>query len=76
MKKSEYKNKPVIAVYGVCNTLAIEIIDIEYGIDDSIIYKYSNSDKIYKSTVYYRKNGDQVFRTSIGYIKLSECLRV
>ena len=65
----------VIATYPVCNTLGIEILDIEHGINDKVVYRFSNDPKIHYSRIYYKVKGE-CFRTKIGMINLNDCIRV
>ena len=69
----------VIAVYGMCNFGGIEILGIEYGIDDRIVYRYNfgqPENKIHKVRTYDSVNGRSYFNTKFGRIYLDECIRV
>ena len=46
-----------IANYVICNSLSINIKDIEYGIEDKVIWYWSNSDKLHKSKIYNSRKG-------------------
>ena len=63
MKKT---NQQPIAVYSICNTLSILIYDIEYGINDSVIWGFSNEDKLHKSRIYYQQHDDKDFFSYCG----------
>lgn len=65
----------VIAVYPVCNTFGIEILHIEHGINDKVVYRFSNDQKIHYSRIYYKVKGE-CFWTKIGMINLNDCIRV
>lgn len=47
-----------IAIYVLCNNLSILIQDIEYGIEDKVIYRYSDSNKLHKAKIYNCRKGD------------------
>lgn len=68
-------DKKVIAVYsfGLCG---IQILDIEYGINDKVIY-LDTMGKTHKAVVKENTKGDSYFRYCGGFrIYLKECLRV
>ena len=50
-----------VATYVICNNLSINIIDIEYGIEDKILWKWSNSDKLHKTKIYNSRKGRYYF---------------
>ena len=56
-----------IATYGICNNLSINIINIEYGIEDNIIWKWSNCDKIHKAKIYVSRKGDYFMVNKMRY---------
>lgn len=69
----------VIAVYGMCNFGGIEILDIEYGINDRIVYRYNfgqSENKIHKARTYDTVGGRLYFNTKHGRIYLDECMSV
>ena len=47
-----------LACYGICNNLSILIQDVEYGIEDKIIWRWSNEDKVHKAKIYTSRKGD------------------
>lgn len=68
-----------ISVYTMNNFGGIEILDIEYGIDDKIIYRYNFGQpetKIHKAKIYYGINDGDVpyFNTKHGKIYLNDCI--
>ena len=77
MTKKEYcKNNPVCAVYSMGYT-GLEIHGIEYGIDDYIIYKYTDGETVYsyhKSKIQYTTNGNAYFVWNKRRIPLNECM--
>lgn len=44
---------------GMC--LSLDILDIEYGIEDKVICKFSDEEKIHKCKMYTNKKGWQYF---------------
>ena len=65
----------MIAYYSVTNILGILILDIKYGIDDTIIWRYSNESKIRKSKLKETKEGIK-FRVGRQWFYLSEFTKV
>ena len=47
-----------IASYAICNSLSINIKDIEYGIEDKVIWYWSNENKLHKAKIYNSRKGD------------------
>lgn len=78
MTKKEYCNHhPVCAMYSFGYT-GLEIHGIEYGLDDYIIYKYTDGEKVYsyhKSKIQYTTNGNAYFVWCGRRISLNECMR-
>ena len=74
MNKNEYKFKTVKAVYGLSNNAALLILDIEFGINDYVIYKESWSNKLHKVKIYDSATGSY-FKWNNWRIKLNECMR-
>ena len=56
-----------IASYPLCNNLSINIIDIEYGIEDKVIWRWSNCNKLHKSKVYNSKKGEYFLVDKLRY---------
>lgn len=83
-ERTKYQKKEPIALYGLSNFGGIVILDIQYGLDDYIVWYDSQIDtekrKIHISKIYYTRNKDfaEPFFRPYGsmYIKLSECLKV
>lgn len=50
-----------IAVKGICNTLALGITDIKYGIDDYVLSAFSNEEKTTKSKIRSNAKGESYF---------------
>lgn len=69
----------VKAVFCMCNYGGIEILEIENGINDSIVYRYNfgtPENKNHKARIYYTVSGNAYFKTKTGRVYLSECMRV
>lgn len=79
-ERTKYQKKEPIALYGLSNFGGIAILDIQYGLDDYIVWYDSQIDtekrKIHVSKIYYSENGDYFKPYGSMYIKLSECLKV
>ena len=45
---NEYKDKPAVGFYCFSNTMGIEIVEIKYDIDDSIVWRCLKSDDTYE----------------------------
>ena len=56
-----------IASYALCKSLSINIKDIEYGIEDKVIWYYSNSDKTHKSKIYTSRKGEYFLVNKLRY---------
>lgn len=56
----------MIASMAICNTLAIIILDIEYGINDYVVFKYSNDKRKRKAKIKYDNNRQSYYFTSCG----------
>lgn len=77
-EKKEYENKQPIATYCMSNFGGIEIMDILYGIDDYVVYRWNfgTPSELHTAKIRYGVNHSS-FRTSAGYsIRLDECMRV
>lgn len=64
-----------IAIYRIFADMGIEILKIECGIDDRIIYRYSGCAYIHKARIYETARGRMYIRTPTGRIHLDECMR-
>ena len=77
-EKKEYENRKPIAVYPMNNFGGIEILDIVYGIEDYVIYRWNfgTPTEVHKSKIIFYTSHHS-FRTSAGYsVRLDECVRV
>lgn len=77
-EKEYYTTKDVIATYTLSNWGGIEILDILYGINDYVVYRYNFGEpqEVHKAKINYGVNHSS-FRTFAGYsIRLDECMRV
>ena len=76
-EKANYNNMDVKAVYSM-GLIGIEIISIEYDVDDYIIYRYMG--RYHKVKIYYSgyntENEKPYFRFYNRRIYLDECMRV
>lgn len=71
-EKANYNKMDVVAVYSM-GLIGIEILSIEYGIDDYIIYRYM--DEIHKVKIYYNTE-KPYFRFYNRRVCLDECMRI
>ena len=83
MKKADYKSLEVVAIYGLTNSAAIEVIRIDDDNDDE------DEDRVYydlatgtgwhpvrSSRIYFNKKGEPFFIAGkLGRVYLSECIR-
>lgn len=77
-EKQEYENKRPVGVYPMTNWGGIEILDILYGIEDYVVYRFNFGEpqELHRAKIRYGVNHSS-FRTSAGYsIRLDECMRV
>ena len=77
-ERDQYKDRKAVAVFPMTNFGGIEILDIIYGIDDYVVYRFNFGEpkEAHKAKIRYGTNYDS-FRTYAGYtIRLDECLRV
>lgn len=73
-----YNERGPIATYCMSNWGGIEIMDILYGIDDYVVYRFNFGEpqELHQAKIRYGVNHSS-FRTSAGYsIRLDECMRV
>lgn len=74
----KYKDKRPVGVYPMSNFGGIEIMDILYGIDDSVVYRFNFGEpqEVHRAKINYGVNHSS-FRTTAGYsIRLDDCMRV
>lgn len=82
MKLGKKESREILNNYepmGVCtlsNFGGITIYNIEYGIEDYIIYKWFNEERLYKSKLKVNKEGESVFRIGNIWYNLNEFMRV
>ena len=68
------KNNEIIGSMSITNSLALEVYGYEYGVDDKIIYKYSNENKFRKVKLYESTKGIY-FTTPTGRTYLNEIMK-
>lgn len=82
MKLSKKESREILNNYepmGICtlsNFGGISIYNIEYGIEDYVIYKWYNEERLYKSKLKVNKEGESVFRIGNIWYNLNEFMRV
>lgn len=77
-EKKAYESKEPVAVYPMSNWGGIEILDILYGIEDYVVYRFNfgKPQELHKAKIRYGVNHIS-FRTSAGYsIRLDAFERV
>ena len=82
MKLGKKESREILNNYeplGICtlsNFGGITIYNIEYGIEDYIIYKWFNEERLYKSKLKINKEGESVFRIGNVWYNLNEFIKV
>ena len=82
MKLGKKESKEILNNYepmGICtlsNFGGVTIYNIEYGIEDYIIYRWYNEEILYKSKLKVNKEGESVFRIGNVWYNLNEFMRV
>ena len=82
MKLSKKESREILNNYepmGICtlsNFGGVTIYNIEYGINDYIIYQWFNEEILYKSKLKVNKEGESVFRIGNTWYNLNEFMRV
>ena len=82
MKLSKKESREILNNYepiGICtlsNFGGVTIYNIEYGIEDYVIYKWFNEEILYKSKLKVNKEGESVFRIGNVWYNLNEFMRV
>lgn len=82
MKLSKKESREILNNYepiGVCtlsNFGGVTIYNIEYGINDYVIYRWFNEEILYKSKLKVNKEGESVFRIGNVWYNLNEFMRV
>lgn len=78
MKRNE-NDTPVIGCYCLCNTGGIEILDIRYGIEDKVLFRWRIYDTVSRKTLSVVRTDDfgrSYFNTRNTRIYLDECIKV
>lgn len=82
MKLGKKESREILNNYeplGVCtlsNFGGITIYNIEYAIEDYVIYKWFNEERLYKSKLKVNKEGESVFRIGNVWYNLNEFIKV
>ena len=77
-EQKAYLSKKAIAVFPMTNWGSIEIMDVIYGIDDKVVYRFNFGEpqKCHMAKIRYGINVSS-FKTYAGYsIRLNDCIRV
>ena len=70
-------NDTVLGVLPLTNFHSMEIIEIEFGIDDKVVYRYSNETKTHKAKIYNTiKTGRSYFKVKGVRYFLDEFMKV
>lgn len=69
-------NYEAMGIYVLNNYGGITIYNIEYGIEDYVIYKWFNEEILYKSKLKVNKEGESVFRIGNTWYNLNEFIKV
>ena len=72
---TDYIGVDPIASYVISNNASINIIAIQYGINDYVIFKPSWDNKLHYSKIYYTAADNDYFRYGDKRIKLNECMK-
>ena len=82
MKLGKKESREILNNYepmGICtlsNFGGVTIYNIEYGIEDYVIYKWFNEERLYKSKLKVNKEGESVFRIGNIWYNLNEFIKV
>lgn len=82
MKLGKKESREILNNYepmGICilsNFGGVTIYNIEYGIEDYVIYKWFNEERLYKSKLKVNKEGESVFRIGNVWYNLNEFMKV
>ena len=82
MKLNKKESREILNNYepmGICtlsNFGGVTIYNIEYGIEDYVIYRWFNEEILYKSKLKVNKEGESVFRIGNVWYNLNEFMRV
>lgn len=65
-----------IAVYSICNSFGIEILDID-DYSDNVMWKWSNETKERSSSIQYNLDGEAYFMVGTeNQVFLNECIKI
>lgn len=74
---SKFDNSKPIGYFCVSNTIGIEIMEVEYGVEDSLICRIKTKDKYeYSKCIIYCNDDGLCFKFGEIEVPLSEVLRV
>ena len=82
MKLSKKESREILNNYepmGICtlsNFGGVTIYNIEYGINEYVIYRWFNEEILYKSKLKVNKEGESVFRIGNVWYNLNEFIKV
>ena len=82
MKLSKKESREILNNYepmGICtlsNFGGVTIYNIEYGINDYVIYRWFNEEILYKSKLKVNKEGESIFRIGNTWYNLNEFIKV
>ena len=82
MKLSKKESREILNNYepmGICtlsNFGGVTIYNIQYGIEDYVIYRWFNEEILYKSKLKVNKEGESVFRIGNVWYNLNEFIKV
>ena len=82
MKLGKKESREILNNYepmGICtlsNFGGVTIYNIEYGIEDYVIYRWFNEERLYKSKLKVNKEGESVFRIGNVWYNLNEFIKV
>ena len=82
MKLSKKESREILnnyepmGIYTLSNFGGVTIYNIEYGINDYVIYRWFNEEILYKSKLKVNKEGESVFRIGNVWYNLNEFMRV
>ena len=71
MKKSE-----IIAICNLTAKKRIEVTNIEYNINDYIVYNFSDENKNHKAKIYYNIKGNSYINVNNARYYLNEFIRI
>ena len=66
----------ILGVMSITNNLALYINEIEYGVDDRVVYRFSDEEKVRKAKVYTTTKGRSYFKIKSTRYYLDEFMNV